>query len=127
MQRTRVAVGQETIELENRLARDWRVTRRTGLRIPRPMAEAARTTWTGIRSPGWCGAAPPDAGPADRSLRPGPGTRRRSAPGPHGRLGEVTSPAGSGTGSAPDRSWRLTRIMASAMITASTRMPAETR
>ena len=40
MQRTRVAVGQETIELENRLARDWRVTRRTGLRIPRPMAEA---------------------------------------------------------------------------------------
>ena len=37
------------------------------------------------------------------------------------------SPAGSDLGSAPDRSWRLTRITASAMIAASTRTAAETR
>ena len=40
MQRTRVAVGREAIDLENRLAHEWRVTRLTGLGIPRPMAEA---------------------------------------------------------------------------------------
>jgi hypothetical protein len=39
------------------------------------------------------------------------------AAGPHGRLGEVASPAGPGIGPAPERSWRLTRTTASAMIT----------
>ena len=47
--------------------------------------------------------------------------------GPHARLGARASPAGAIAGSAPDRSWRLTRIMASAMIAASTMTPAETR
>jgi hypothetical protein len=48
-------------------------------------------------------------------------------PGPHARRGELVSPAGSGAGSAPARSLRLTRIMNSAMIRISARMPAETR
>lgn len=48
-------------------------------------------------------------------------------PWPHAGSGEVVLPAGSGAGSAPDRSWRVTRITASAMISASTRTPAETR
>lgn len=39
MQRTRVAVGQEAADLENQLVHEWRVTRLTGLGIPRPMAE----------------------------------------------------------------------------------------
>jgi hypothetical protein len=47
--------------------------------------------------------------------------------GPHARRGELVSPAGSGAGPAPDRSARLTRIMNSAMIRISARMPAETR
>jgi DNA-binding CsgD family transcriptional regulator len=46
--------------------------------------------------------------------------------GSHTRLGEVASSAGSDVGSAPDRSWRLIRITASAMIAASARTPAET-
>lgn len=39
MQRTQAAVGQEAIDLEHKLVHDWRVTRLTGLGIPRPMAE----------------------------------------------------------------------------------------
>jgi len=39
MQRIRATVGQEAIDLENQLVHDWRVTRLTGLGIPRPMAE----------------------------------------------------------------------------------------
>jgi hypothetical protein len=44
----------------------------------------------------------------------------------HARLGEPASPARVGA-SEPDMSWRLIRITASAMITASTGTPAETR
>jgi hypothetical protein len=40
MEQTRVVVGQETIDLENHLVHEWRVTRLIGLGIPRPMAEA---------------------------------------------------------------------------------------
>jgi hypothetical protein len=40
-------------------------------------------------------------------------------------FGELVSPAGSWL--APDRSWRVTRIMNSAMIRISARTPAETR
>lgn len=39
MQRTQVVVGQEAVDLENQLVHQWRVTRLTGLGIPRPMAE----------------------------------------------------------------------------------------
>jgi hypothetical protein len=39
MQPTRVVVGREAVDLENQLVHDWRVTRLTGLGIPRPMAE----------------------------------------------------------------------------------------
>jgi hypothetical protein len=39
MQRTEVVVGQEAVDLENQLVHQWRVTRLTGLGIPRPMAE----------------------------------------------------------------------------------------
>ncbi|HTU04157.1 MAG TPA: hypothetical protein VMG13_01275 [Trebonia sp.] len=39
MQRTPVAVGQEAIDLENHAVHEWRVTRLTGLGIPRMMAE----------------------------------------------------------------------------------------
>lgn len=40
MERTQVAHGQEAIDLETQLVHDWRVTRLTGLGIPRPVAEA---------------------------------------------------------------------------------------
>jgi hypothetical protein len=39
MQRTRMVIGQEVIDLENQIVHEWRVTRLTGLGIPRPMAE----------------------------------------------------------------------------------------
>jgi hypothetical protein len=39
MERTRAVVGQEAIDLESQLVHEWRVTRLTGLGIPRPMAE----------------------------------------------------------------------------------------
>lgn len=40
MERTQVVHGQETVDLETQLVHDWRVTRLTGLGIPRPIAEA---------------------------------------------------------------------------------------
>jgi hypothetical protein len=40
MERTQVVYGQEAIDRETQLVHDWRVTRLTGLGIPRPMAEA---------------------------------------------------------------------------------------
>ena len=40
MQPTRVAAGQEAIDLENQLVHDWRLTRLTGLGIARPVAGA---------------------------------------------------------------------------------------
>ena len=40
MQRTRVAVGREATDRENRLVHEWRVTRLTGSGHPRPMAES---------------------------------------------------------------------------------------
>jgi len=40
MERTQVVHGQEAIDLETQLVHDWRVTRLTGLGIPRPIAEA---------------------------------------------------------------------------------------
>ena len=39
MERTQVVVGREAIDLENQLVHEWRVTRLTGLGIPRPLAE----------------------------------------------------------------------------------------
>ena len=76
MQPTRMAAGQKAIDLENQLAHGWRVTHLTSLGIPRPMAEvnADNVDWQQIAS--LVGAAAPDAGPADRSLSPGPGTPR---------------------------------------------------
>ena len=64
MQRTRVAVGQGAVGLENHLAREWRVTRLTGLGIPGRWPGPAGTTWTGARSPGLVRrGCPPDARP----------------------------------------------------------------
>ena len=40
MERTRMVYGQAAIDLETQLVHDWRVTRLTGLGIPRPIAEA---------------------------------------------------------------------------------------
>jgi hypothetical protein len=40
MARNQAVVGQEAIDFEARLVREWRVTRLTGLGIPRPIAEA---------------------------------------------------------------------------------------
>lgn len=39
MQRTRMVIGQEIIDLEDQIVHEWRVSRLTGLGIPRPMAE----------------------------------------------------------------------------------------
>jgi hypothetical protein len=39
MKQTRGIAGVERLNLENRLLHDWRVTRLTGLGIPRPVAE----------------------------------------------------------------------------------------
>ncbi len=59
MQPTRVAVGPEAVDLQNQPVHEWRVTRLTGLGTPGRWPRSTRTTWTGIRSPGWCGAAAP--------------------------------------------------------------------
>lgn len=40
MERTQVVHGPEAIDQETQLVHDWRVTRLTGLGIPRPIAEA---------------------------------------------------------------------------------------
>jgi hypothetical protein len=40
MERTQVVHGQEAIDPETQLVHEWRVTRLTGLGIPRPIAEA---------------------------------------------------------------------------------------
>jgi hypothetical protein len=40
MARNQAVVGQEAIDFEARLVHEWRVTRLTGLGIPRPVAEA---------------------------------------------------------------------------------------
>jgi Aldo/keto reductase family len=75
-------------------------------------------------SAGFTTSIVPSPGPA----APSPVTRLEGGSAePHDMLGEVVSPVGSDIGSAPDRSWRVTRIMASVMITISARTPAETR
>ncbi len=136
MQRTWVAVGQEAADLENQLVHEWRVTRLSGLGIPRPMADAAadHVDWHQIARLVRRGCLPTLAlrivslGPGQgTSLGPGQGVRRWPGPGSYARVGGVAWLAGSGAGSVPDRFWRLTRIMASAMMAASARMPAETR
>jgi len=106
MQPTRMAVGQEAADLENQLALDWRVTHLTSLGIPRPMAEvnADNVDWQQIAS--LVGAAAPRCWPCRSFAEPWPGNAALTSPGPHPRLDEVTSPAGSDIGSAPDRSWR---------------------
>ena len=88
MQPTRMAVGQEAIDLENQLVHEWRVTRLTGLGIPRPMAEvnADNVDWQQIAS--LVGAAAPRRWPCGSLAEPWLrsqltwGTRRRA-----GRLG----------------------------------------
>jgi hypothetical protein len=40
MERTRVVLGQEAVDLETQLVHEWRVTRLTALGIPWPIAEA---------------------------------------------------------------------------------------
>jgi hypothetical protein len=46
MARTQAVVGQEAIDFEAKLVQEWRVTRLTGLRIPRPIAEdASHVDW----------------------------------------------------------------------------------
>ena len=49
-ERIRVVVGQEAIDLESEFVHEWRVTRLTGLGIPRPMAEvdADNVDWNEI-------------------------------------------------------------------------------
>jgi hypothetical protein len=61
MARTRTVLGEETIDFETRLVHDWRVTRLTGLGIPRPVAEAAadHVDWHQIASLVRRGCPPP--------------------------------------------------------------------
>lgn len=70
-----------------------------------------------------------DSGPPAPHRREPPASRRITpARLTHTRLGELVSLAGAiGSAPAPDRSWRLTRITARAMIAASTMIPAEIR
>jgi hypothetical protein len=44
MERTRVVVGREAIDVEGQLVHEWRVTRLTGLGVSRPMAEVYADT-----------------------------------------------------------------------------------
>jgi hypothetical protein len=52
MERTQVVRGQDATDLETQLVHEWRVTRLTGLGIPRPIAEADadRVDWHQIAS-----------------------------------------------------------------------------
>jgi hypothetical protein len=60
MERTGMVVGREAIDHENQVVHEWRVTRLTGLGIPRLVAEADadNVDWHQIARLVWCGCPP---------------------------------------------------------------------